>query len=192
MVLKAPSSPALLPGIACRASCRLFNPILASPSHISDNHFSDSKSIAKHGSNCNFLIVSMLCSLGSTTAPFSSATARLNISSIASGGIFSSTITRQRLNSAEFSENDGFSVVAPIKVIDPLSTCGRKMSCCSLLNRCISSIKRIVFRLNFSSFLATLTTSLTSLTPDMVAESLTNLRFCVALQRLAIIWANVV
>ena len=39
---------------------------------------------------------------------------------------------------------DGFSVVAPISVIVPSSTCGRNASCCALLKRWISSTKRIV------------------------------------------------
>ena len=35
--------------------------------------------------------------------------------------------------------NDGFSVVAPMKVSVPSSTYGRKVSCCALLKRCTSS-----------------------------------------------------
>lgn len=44
------------------------------------------------------------------------------------------TTTLQRLNRALFKLNDGFSVVAPINVIVPFSTCGRNVSCCNLLN----------------------------------------------------------
>jgi len=39
---------------------------------------------------------------------------------------------------------DGFSVVAPMRMIVPFSTCGRKASCWALLNRWISSTKRRV------------------------------------------------
>jgi len=41
---------------------------------------------------------------------------------------FSSTMTLQRLKRALLSWNEGFSVVAPISVIVPFSTCGRKVS----------------------------------------------------------------
>ena len=57
-----------------------------------------------------------------------------------------STKTRQRERSAPFRLKLGFSVVAPIRVIVPRSTWGRKASCCALLNRWISSQKRIVPR----------------------------------------------
>jgi hypothetical protein len=40
--------------------------------------------------------------------------------------------------------NDGFSVVAPIMVTVPCSTWGKNASCCALLKRWISSMKRIV------------------------------------------------
>ncbi len=40
----------------------------------------------------------------------------------------------------------GFSVVAPISVTSPSSTAGSSASCCALLNRWISSRKRIVRR----------------------------------------------
>ena len=45
------------------------------------------------------------------------------------------TNTRIRESNAPLISNDGFSVVAPIKVIVPASTCGRNASCCALLNR---------------------------------------------------------
>lgn len=54
--------------------------------------------------------------------------ARFKISKMSSVLNFSSTITRHRLKSAEFKLNDGFSVVAPISVITPLSTCGKNIS----------------------------------------------------------------
>src|SRR4030067_936927 len=40
--------------------------------------------------------------------------------------------------------NDGFSVVAPVRVTAPSSTKGRITSCCALLKRWISSMKRMV------------------------------------------------
>ena len=40
--------------------------------------------------------------------------------------------------------NEGFSVVAPMSVTVPSSTCGRMTSCWALLKRWISSMKRIV------------------------------------------------
>jgi hypothetical protein len=46
-----------------------------------------------------------------------------------------------RDSSAELTSNDGFSVVAPMKVNSPDSTWGRKASCCALLKRCTSSTK---------------------------------------------------
>ena len=56
------------------------------------------------------------------------------------------TCTRQRDSSAEFSSNDGFSVVAPTNRMVPRSICGRNASCCALLKRCTSSTNRTVRR----------------------------------------------
>lgn len=47
---------------------------------------------------------------------------------------FSITTTLHLLSSALFKLNEGFSVVAPIRIIVPFSTWGRNVSCCSLLN----------------------------------------------------------
>ena len=65
-----------------------------------------------------------------------------------------SAITRHRDSNAypsrvppdptELMEKDGFSVVAPIRTSSPLSMKGRKMSCCFLLNRWISSMNNTV------------------------------------------------
>jgi hypothetical protein len=44
-----------------------------------------------------------------------------------------------RDRSAAFTAKLGFSVVAPMTVMVPFSTCGRNASCCDLLNRWISS-----------------------------------------------------
>ena len=54
------------------------------------------------------------------------------------------TITRARDKNGEITSNDGFSVVAPISVKSPLSTCGRKASCCARFHRWISSINNTV------------------------------------------------
>ena len=55
-----------------------------------------------------------------------------------------STCTVARDSSAELTSNDGFSVVAPMKVNSPLSTCGKKASCWLLLKRCTSSTNMMV------------------------------------------------
>ena len=52
----------------------------------------------------------------------------------------------QRESSAEFTSKYGFSVVAPISVTSPSSTACSTESCCALLKRWISSMKRIVRR----------------------------------------------
>ena len=62
-------------------------------------------------------------------------TAFLRICSTWSTVSFSSTITLQRLRSALLSWNEGFSVVAPINVMVPFSTCGRNVSL--NMKRCI-------------------------------------------------------
>ena len=50
----------------------------------------------------------------------------------------------QRESRAAFTSNDGFSVVAPIRMMLPFSTKGRKASCCALLKRWISSTNTMV------------------------------------------------
>ena len=57
-----------------------------------------------------------------------------------------STYTRARDSSALMTSNDGFSVVAPMKVSVPSSTYGRNVSCCALLKRCTSSRNSTVGR----------------------------------------------
>ena len=54
------------------------------------------------------------------------------------------TYTAARDKSAELTSNEGFSVVAPIKVNKPDSTWGKKASCWLLLKRCTSSTNTIV------------------------------------------------
>ena len=55
-----------------------------------------------------------------------------------------STYTRARDSSALLSSKEGFSVVAPMKVMVPSSMWGRKASCWALLNRCTSSTNSTV------------------------------------------------
>ena len=54
------------------------------------------------------------------------------------------TKTLHRLSRAELISKDGFSVVAPIRMILPRSTKGKKASCWALLKRWISSMKQMV------------------------------------------------
>src|SRR5260370_1432957 len=55
------------------------------------------------------------------------------------------TTTLQRDSSAELTSKDGFSVVAPMRMMSPDSTYDRNASCWALLKRWISSMKTIVF-----------------------------------------------
>ena len=55
-----------------------------------------------------------------------------------------STNTLHRDRRAEFTSKLGFSVVAPMRTMEPFSTKGRKASCWALLKRWISSTKRMV------------------------------------------------
>ena len=83
-----------------------------------------------------------------------------------------STTSRLRERSAEFTSKDGFSVVAPISTMSPLSTCASSASCCALLKRWISSMKTMVRwprRLRRSSAAASTTRS--SFTPESTALS---------------------
>jgi hypothetical protein len=55
-----------------------------------------------------------------------------------------STNTRVRERRAPITSKLGFSVVAPMRVIVPSSAGGSRLSCCALLSRWISSMKRMV------------------------------------------------
>ena len=83
--------------------------------------------------------------LPARSAP-SSAAPRAITAAISSSESGSSSITAQRESRAALTSKYGFSVVAPISVISPLSTAGRSASCCALLKRWISSRNRIVRR----------------------------------------------
>src|SRR3569832_582437 len=86
-----------------------------------------------------------------------------------------STYTRARESNALFSSNEGFSVVATMKVSVPSSTMGRKASCCALLKRCTSSTIRLVARPDCArTCLACSTAARTSFTPACTAEMLKN------------------
>ncbi len=71
----------------------------------------------------------------------------------------------------------GFSVVAPMRVSSPSSTWGRRASCWDLLKRWTSSRKRIVpWPCSPRRALARATTSRTSLTPALTADSVSKER----------------
>ena len=101
---------------------------------------------------------------------FSLFTARVRTSKIAALLSGDTTTTRERDKSGEITSNDGFSVVAPISVISPDSTCGKNASCCALLNRWISSTNNTVRVFKFQLSLARSTTSSTSFLPAVTAE----------------------
>ena len=74
----------------------------------------------------------------------SSSAPRRTICDSSSSESATSSITVQRESSAELTSKYGFSVVAPISVTSPSSTACSTESCCALLKRWISSMKRIV------------------------------------------------
>ncbi len=81
-----------------------------------------------------------------------------------------STYTRARDSSAAFTSNDGFSVVAPMNVIVPFSTCGRKASCWALLKRWTSSMNSTVVSPCCRAASASAMAARTSFTPDSTAD----------------------
>ena len=99
-----------------------------------------------------------------------------------------STNTLHRDKSAELISNEGFSVVAPMRMMLPFSTKGRNASCCALLKRWISSTNRMVCspKRRFAS--AVCITSLISLIPLVTA--LKSMKFAFVL--LAMMRASVV
>ena len=80
----------------------------------------------------------------SPRSPSRSARAQISATSSAASG--SRTKTRVRERSGPMTSKLGFSVVAPMRVTAPRSTCGRRASCCARLKRWISSTKRTVPR----------------------------------------------
>ena len=99
-----------------------------------------------------------------------------------------STNTLQRDSSAPLTSNDGFSVVAPIRMMLPFSTKGRKASCWALLKRWISSTNTIVRSPKRRLSSACCMTCRISLMPLVTAEKSMN----AALVRLAMMRASVV
>ena len=81
------------------------------------------------------------------------------------------TTTRQRDNRGALTSNEGFSVVAPIRVTVPSSTAGNSASCWALLKRWISSTKRTVRNPRRRSSRASAIASRKSFTPARTAES---------------------
>ena len=80
------------------------------------------------------------------------------------------TMTRERERSGEMTSKEGFSVVAPIRVMRPDSTWGRKASCWALLKRWISSTKSTVRVFKLQLVLARSTTCSMSFLPEVTAE----------------------
>ncbi len=100
--------------------------------------------------------------------------ARCSRASICSVESACNTYTRVRESKGAITSKDGFSVVAPISVMLPASTCGRKASCWALLNRCTSSMNTIVRRPARRECSAADITSLISLIPVSTALNATN------------------
>ena len=99
-----------------------------------------------------------------------------------------STYTRARDSSAPMISNEGFSVVAPMNVSVPSSTCGKNASCWALLKRCTSSRNSTVGWPSAATCCACATASRMSLIPACTAES----EMKCALERAAISRASVV
>ena len=98
------------------------------------------------------------------------------------------TNTLQRESSAPLTSKDGFSVVAPMRMMLPFSTNGRNASCCALLKRWISSTKTIVLPPKRRLSSACCMTARISLMPLVTAEKSINSAFV----RLAMMCASVV
>ena len=84
------------------------------------------------------------------------------------------TNTLHRDRSAPLTSKEGFSVVAPIRMILPFSTNGRKASCWALLKRWISSTKTMVLSPYRRLFSACCITVRISLMPLVTAEKSIN------------------
>ena len=110
-------------------------------------------------------------------SPRSSSTARLMRVLRSSGSSDSSLTTTDRLSSGLMTEKLGFSVVAAMKVTSRFSTLGNSASCCDLEKRCTSSMNSTVSLPSATSrSCARLSTSRTSLTPEVTADSSSNTR----------------
>ena len=88
-----------------------------------------------------------------------------------------SVSSSDRDSSGPTTENDGFSVVAPMKETQRFSTAGSSASCWALLNRCTSSMNSTVCSPVMPSVpRAVSIAARTSLTPADTADSSTNRR----------------
>ena len=92
---------------------------------------------------------------------------RSSKSSLPSGA--SRKVRNRESNAAEMARGGG-SVVAPTRMIVPVSTCGKSASCCVRLKRCSSSMKRSVCSPCARRSTAAVTALRTSATPSLVAE----------------------
>ena len=118
-------------------------------------------------------------SLGVAPYPLSVSDSALSSSfATSSGERACSSKTSEREVSGVLMKKFGLCVVAPIRTTVPSSTYGRRTSCCDLLKRCISSMKRIV-PLPPSSSRALSHILRMSATPERTPESRTKLRFVV-------------
>ena len=111
--------------------------------------------------------------------------ARFNKTTMSSADSCFKTKTLQRDSKAPLTSKEGFSVVAPIRMIAPFSTKGRKASCWALLKRWISSTKTMVRSPILVSSSARFMTSLISLMPLVTAEKLMKLALVVLAMTLA-------
>ena len=83
-----------------------------------------------------------------------------------------STYSWQRESKGRITSNEGFSVVAPIRVTTPVSTAPNRESCWDLLNRWISSMNRMGLACEKKRLLLAFSiTSRTSFTPEVTALS---------------------
>ena len=102
-----------------------------------------------------------------------SRSARVSSASRASVESGRKTSTRARDKSDALSSNEGFSVVAPMSVIEPSSITGRKESCCARLKRWISSTNNSVPRPCERRVRAASKIFFNSATPVWIAETWT-------------------
>ena len=108
------------------------------------------------------------------------------MSSSLSGSRVSSS---DRDSSGPTTEKNGFSVVAPMNDTQRFSTAGSRASCCALLNRCTSSMNRMVWvPVRPSSRRAASMAARTSFTPAVTADSSVKRRLVTSLTT----WARVV
>ena len=103
-----------------------------------------SKVLSKRLASPSAYAINLACAASSSAGTALMARALPTICVKSSSDKGCNTYTAARDNKAEFTSNDGFSVVAPMKVNKPDSTCGKNASCWLLLKRCTSSTNTIV------------------------------------------------